>query len=118
VTEKPPDKSTIVGVSRLAEMFGESKYWARTKLKEWLAEQEKGGPVRVFCQGKKNELFTTIAVIYREHPSGRDMKLVRKVEELDRDLDHLVRRVDRLTTELLNLTKRIDFIRAGHQPLR
>lgn len=89
----------------MAEIFGESKHWARTILKQWLAEQQKGGPVRVFTAGKKNALFTTITVLQREMPPTRDRYVTKKLAEHDRDLDDLARKVTFLTSEVAYLRK-------------
>lgn len=82
-------------------MYGRSWKWARELLEEWLEEQEKNpnAPRRVFRKGKK-AIYTTIAALQREMPPARDMTLVRKVAELDRDLDLATERISRLEGEL------------------
>lgn len=104
---RPSDgKSIFVGVTQYGKMFGRSRWWARTKLEGWLAEQNKGGPQRVWVEGKR--LFTTLAVVQQDNPHARDPVLVRKIKEHDRDLDRLAHRVDDLTTQLRELRRLVE----------
>lgn len=93
--------SKSVGATELARIAGKSRTWAKNLLKEWLLEQEAGGPQRVFVFGKKRAVRTTLAIIQRELlVNVRDPLISKKLEEHDRDLDTLARRIDKLTTEL------------------
>ena len=101
---RPSDGTSIyVGVTQYGAMFGRSRWWARAKLEGWLAEQNKGGPKRVWEEGKR--LFTTLAIIQRDNPHMRDQVVMRKLKEHDRDLDRLAQRVDDLTTQLRELRR-------------
>lgn len=110
-----PDKSTIVSVTRLAEITGMSRWWARGKLDEWWEEQERGGPFRVFRKGKRQLLFTTIAVVQREFVGVHDPVMKRKVRELEQAIEFLTKRTDHLTNTIANLTHTIASMRR-HAP--
>lgn len=101
----PPDKSQIVGVTRLAEIVGRSRWWAADKLREWLEEQESGGPQRVFRKGKRKLLYTTIAVVQREFVGVHDPVMKRKLRDLESDVSWLKQRVDHLTDEVRRLRR-------------
>lgn len=102
MNDKAPDPSTLVGATKMAKICGHSRNWARAKLREWLEEQNRGGAQRIVMTGsKKNIPCTTIAVIQREFlGSVRDPMVMRKLNEHDRDLDHLARRNIALSDEL------------------
>lgn len=97
MAENTIDHSVVVGAAKLARLYKTSWPTAKAQLVEWYEEQQKGGPVRVFKSGKR--LYTTLAVIQRERPVGRDQYLVRKIEELENDLNVMARRIERLTSE-------------------
>jgi hypothetical protein len=89
-----PDPSVVLGATALGRLFGKGDDWGRALLRSWHEEQARGGPVRVF-KTPRGSLATTLAVVHRELPPARDMALVRKVEQLERDVDFLTRRLDR-----------------------
>lgn len=102
-----PGTDHIVGTYELARMYGRSPRWARMLLDRWYAEQEAGGEVRVVAyRDTRNRLVlkTTRATLQRHMPPARDLQLVRKVEQIDRDLDFLATRIDRL----MDLERRLE----------
>jgi len=86
----------------MAEMFGRSRKWARAKFDEWLEEQNRGGPIRVWPHGRKRKLYvTTVAVVQREFAGGmRDPVIMRILKQYERDIDFLTKRIDKLTDEV------------------
>lgn len=106
VPDTVADASVIVGVVKFAKMFDRSRWWARAKLEKWLAEQNRGGPKRVWEDGSR--LYTTLAVVQRDMPGARDPVIMRKLKEHDKDLDVLARRVNDLTTQLASLRKQLE----------
>lgn len=98
-----PDKSSIVNVTRLAEITGRSRWWARAKLDEWFAEQESGGPKRVFKKGRRGSLFTTIAIVQQEFVGVHDPVMKRKVRDLESAIDFLTKRVNQLSDQITEL---------------
>lgn len=94
-----PRGSQVLGPTAFGRLYDKSRDWARRQLQDWWEEQEAGGEMRV---GRRPDgsLFTTIAVVRRTHPAGRDMALVRRVEGLERDLTQAYRRLDALTTRV------------------
>jgi hypothetical protein len=107
MTSQAPDQSSIVSVTKLAAIVGKSRWWARDKLNEWLEEQQKGGPQRVFFQkGKRRLLYTTIAVVQREFVGVHDPVMKRKIRDLEQTIEFLVKRVDRLTDDVAELRRR------------
>lgn len=101
-----PDKSALVSVTRLAEITGMSRWWARDKLDEWLTEQENGGPQRVICRGKRKLLYTTIAVVQREFIGVHDPVMKRKMKDLEELVTFLGKRVDGLSEVVNRLVRR------------
>lgn len=100
VKRRKRDSSALIGTVKLAKLYDRSRFWAWTLMKEWLTEQENGGPVRVLLRGKQRHMYTTVAVLQRELPTARDQMLVRKVAELEKDLDTCVNRLNTLTTDV------------------
>lgn len=97
-TDAPAD--LVVGVTKLAWMYGRSRDWAERLLADWEEEQEmKGGPRRVFRMGKRGSRFTTLPVIHQCMPPGRDLALYRRVEALEEGLEETTRRLDREIVE-------------------
>jgi hypothetical protein len=92
-----PDGSFVVGPTELARMFGKHRDWARRRLREWLREQELGGPKRVFTKTiarGRLALYTTVAIVEREFPNARrDPVLERRLRTFDEDLDRAFRRI-------------------------
>lgn len=105
----PSESSVIVGVVRLAEMFGRSRKWARAKFDEWREEQEKGGPIRVWPSGRKRKLWvTTLAIVQREFAGGmRDPVILRALKQHDRDIEFLTSRLDKVLEELQHLRRQV-----------
>ncbi len=82
-----PDPSFIVGPTRFGRMFKRSREWGRSMLQLWWAEQQAGGPMRVFSRGKQGQICTTIAIVDQYMPRGRrDEVLERRLATLERDL--------------------------------
>lgn len=100
------DSSYFVGVTQYGRMFNKSRWWGRTRFEEWLVEQEKGGPKRIWVEGKK--LYTTIGVIQRENPNVRDPLVMRKLKEHDTDLDVHARQITFLTEQVRILFKMLE----------
>lgn len=108
--ELDPGPDQVIGPKELGRRFGRGHKWARALLREWWDEQQRGGPARVFPmrgRGGFVTYYTTIAVVHRHMPPGRDEKLVRAVKEHDRDLDQLARKIDRLMDLNRTLEKRV-----------
>lgn len=106
--ELKPGSSHVVGTREMARRYGKSDEWARTLFIEWERMQNEGAEPRVFRKGKQRALYTTLAVLHRHMPPGRDEALVRKVAELERDMTTLARRLDRETTARTALEQRIE----------
>lgn len=88
--------SLVVGVTKMAWMYGKSRDWAERLFKQWEAEQLAGtAPVRVFRQGKRGSLFTTLAVIHQHMPPGRDLVLYRRMSAVEADVALAHQRIDR-----------------------
>lgn len=103
---RSPDHSFIVGVTQFAEMAGRSRKWARDKYEEWLEEQEKGGPQRVFVSSRKrNLIYSSIGIIQREIVGIRDPVVTRHLRQHDQDIDFLTRRMEKLSDEIRELRK-------------
>ncbi len=105
-----PAAKFVVGPAELAEFYGRSAQWARDTLRLWWREQQEGGEVRVFRRpwpGKPNAFvyYTTVATLQRIMPPARDVALVRKCEELERDLEVACRRLDDALRRLEHLEK-------------
>lgn len=88
--------SLVVGVTRLAWMYGKSRDWAERLLSQWEEQQMAGtAPIRVFRQGKRGSLFTTLAVIHAHMPPGRDLVLYRRMDAVEAEVEHAHQRIDR-----------------------
>lgn len=89
--------SLVVGVTKLAWMFDRSRDWAERLLEEWQAEDRAIGrtPPRVFKQGKRGSLFTTMGVLHQYMPPGRDLALYRRMKDVEEGLEATNRRIDR-----------------------
>lgn len=115
MTTPEQNTSALVGVHKFAEIVGRSRWWTAKKLREWLKEQKRGGPRRVFrSKTKKRLLFTNLSTIYREFPEiGRDRGLQRKLKDHERDISFLTRRVDTLMDEVSSLRRAVTARRAS-----
>lgn len=110
-----PD-SAMVGPGRFAQLFGISRDTARATMAKWREEDEtSGGPPRTWRCGKKGILRTTLGVIQRELPAARDRLLVRKIEELDKQMDALSRTNARLLADVGVLGLRVDALERGRR---
>lgn len=107
MTISEQNTSALVGVHKFAEIVGRSRWWTAKKLREWLKEQKRGGPHRVFrSTTKRHLLFTNLSTIYREFPEiGRDRGLQRKLKDHERDINFLTRRIDTLVDEMMTLKR-------------
>lgn len=96
----------LVGVHRLARLYGRSPHWSRKVLRGWWAEQQKGGPVRVmeravpYGKTTQRRLFTTMAVIEQQLPRYRDTELERWRKQVDAEIDRAFRRIIELEARL------------------
>lgn len=66
-----PAPDLIVGVNKLAWLYGKGRGWAEALLREWFEAQIPGGPVRVFKRGKRGSLYTTMPILHEHMPPGR-----------------------------------------------
>lgn len=99
-------KSLVVGVVRLAWIYGRTRVWAESLLRQWEDEQLAGtAPVRVFRHGARRSLYTTTAVLHQYMPPGRDLALYRRVDTIEHDLASAHRRIDR---EIIERRKAVD----------
>ncbi len=88
--------SLVIGVTKMAWMYGKSRDWAERLFKRWEDEQLAGtAPVRVFRQGKRDSLFTTLAILHATMPPGRDLVLYRRMNAVEEDLALAHQRIDR-----------------------
>ncbi len=94
--EQPTSASLVIGVTKMAWMYGKSRDWAESLFKEWEAAQMAGtAPVRVFRQGKRGSLFTTLPIIHQVMPPGRDLVLYRRMSAVEADVALAHQRIDR-----------------------
>lgn len=101
--------SVVVGVTKLAWMYGKSRDWAESLLKEWHDQQRLGtGPVRVFQQGKRGSLFTTMAVIHASMPPGRDLALYKRMKDVEEEVREVQKRLDREVLERKQVDAEMD----------
>jgi hypothetical protein len=89
-------RSLVVGVTKMAWMYGKSRDWAERLFQRWEDEQLAGtAPVRVFRQGKRDSLFTTIAILHATMPPGRDLVLYRRMSAVEAEVAQAHQRIDR-----------------------
>lgn len=109
---REPRADFVVGPTDLGRAFGRSYGWGKRTLRRWWREQQEGGEVRVYREplGEHWYYFTTRGVLARTMPAMRDLALVRRVEQLERDLDLALRRVEWLEgrTRLIAEGRRVD----------
>lgn len=87
--------SLVVGVTKMAWMYGKSRDWAERLFKGWEEEQLAGtAPVRVFRHGKRGSLYTTLAIIHQHMPPGRDLVLYRRMSAVEADVALAHQRID------------------------
>ena len=104
--QQPTSASLVIGVTKLAWMYGKSRDWAERLLKEWHEAQLAGtGPVRVFVQGKRGSLFTTLPIIHQVMPPGRDLVLYRRMSAVEAEVAHAHQRIDREIIERKQATQ-------------
>lgn len=94
VVQLDPGSSQVASPSRVGAHFGKSREWARSLLKEWYAEQQRGGPPKVFRKGRV--FYTTMSVLREHMPRGRDEALHRKLRELEHGLEQAYARIAEL----------------------
>jgi hypothetical protein len=92
--------SLIIGVTRMAWMYGQDnaagRAWAKRLLREWEEAQLAGtAPVRVFRHGKRRSLFTTLPILHQIMPPGRDLVLYRRMSAVEADVSLAHQRIDR-----------------------
>ncbi len=109
----PGPRAHVVGVMGIAKRYDMGQWLARKLLRDWWAEQEAGGPLRVFRVTNKGSkgghaYYTTETELLRWMPAARDSVLVRKVERLEQDNEFLSRRVDKLTGELAGVVAKLE----------
>jgi hypothetical protein len=96
LTNQRPSASLVIGVTKMAWMYGMSRDWAERLFRNWEAEQLAGtAPVRVFRQGKRGSLFTTLPIIHQHMPPGRDLVLYRRMSAVEADVALAHQRLDR-----------------------
>lgn len=106
----------LVGPYEFARIVGRGPQWTRRLLRQWLKEQDAGGPKRVIPKESKRhgvQLYTTTATIAREFPDVADNELKRMVKKLARDVQWLEKQLNQETTARLDLTKRMDALERG-----
>lgn len=104
-----PGASQVVGPVELARLYGKSRKWAARLLREWWAEQQAGGEVRVFRRRHPRgewAYLTTRAALHRHMPPARDVAIVRQVAGLEADLDRAVARLNELQRRVEMLERR------------
>jgi len=90
------DTGLIVGPTKLGLLYKRSRRWGYNLLREWWAEQQAGGPVRVFKR-RSGSLYTTLQIVDAMMPRGRrDEVLERRLRTMDRDLDQMATRLAEL----------------------
>ena len=93
-------RSLVLGVTKMAWMYGKSRDWAERLFQRWEDEQLAGtAPVRVFRQGKRDSLFTTIAIVHSVMPPGRDLVLYRRMSAVEAEVALAHQRIDREIVE-------------------
>ncbi len=93
---QPTSASLVIGVTKMAWMYGKSRDWAERLFRGWEDEQLAGtGPVRVFRQGSRGSLFTTLPIIHQHMPPGRDLVLYRRMSAVEADVSLAHERLDR-----------------------
>lgn len=95
----PPEKhdpSFIVGPTTFGRMFKRGPDWGAKRLREWLAEQDAGGPIRVFRK-PSGYLYTTVAIVDQYMPRARvDAATERRFKRMEEDLDRAFTRIAEL----------------------
>lgn len=114
-------KSVVVGVTRLAWLYGKSRDFAESLLREWEVQQELGtAPVRVFRKGRRRSLFTTMAVLHATMPPGRDLVLYGRMKDAEEALAMDGTRIDREIIErkqaVAALERRVAILESRRKP--
>jgi len=98
LTPRTDDRSAslVVGVTRMAWIYGKSRDWAERLFKQWEAEQLAGVQgIRVFRMGSRASLFTTTAILHQIMPPGRDLVLYRRMDVVEAGLEEAHQRMSR-----------------------
>ena len=110
----PATASLVVGVTKMAWMFGMSRDWAEALFEEWHEAQLAGtAPVRVFQKGKRGSLFSTLAIIHQHMPPGRDLALYRRMRAVEEDVAAAHQRIDREIAERKRADADLERLLAG-----
>ena len=86
-----PAGSELVSSGGVGRYYKRSRKWGLELLKQWYAEQEAGGVPKVLRRGRY--YYTTRAVLYADHPRGRDEAVYRKLAALEKDLERAYARI-------------------------
>lgn len=94
-----PAGDQLVGPKLFARLFGRGYNWARDQLREWWEEEQVAGyagPVRTIRKrgpGGNLVVYTTRRAIARFAPPHRDEAMLRKLAELEKDMNAMARRI-------------------------
>lgn len=81
-------------------MYGKSRDWAERLLREWYDAQRAGtAPVRVFPQGKRGSLYTTLPILHQVMPPGRDLALYQRMSAVEAEAALAHQRIDQERAE-------------------
>ncbi len=98
--DRPTSASIVIGVTKMAWMYGKSRDWAERLFKQWEESFLAGtGPCRVFRQGKRGSLFTTLPIIHQLMPPGRDLVLYGRMSAVEAEVALAHQRLDREIVE-------------------
>lgn len=94
------DDAFVLTASKLGRLFKRSRWWGQRVLREWLREQERGGPVRVFFK-RNGRPFTTVAIVEAVWPRARrDEQSERRIKALEADLERAFTRIAELERKI------------------
>lgn len=94
------DDAFVLTASKLGRLFKRSRWWGQRVLREWLREQERGGPVRVFFK-RNGRPFTTVAIVEAVWPRARrDEQSERRIKVLESDLERAFTRIAELERKI------------------
>lgn len=93
-----PAGSELVSSGGVGRYYKRSRKWGLELLKQWYAEQQAGGVPKVLLRGRY--YYTTRAVLYADHPRGRDETVYRKLAALEKDLERAYSRIVELERKI------------------
>lgn len=98
----PGSRSFVVGVTGIMARYDMGEHAAKRLLRDWYEEQQRGGPRRVFRKPHRgaHAYYTTEAELHAWMPHGRDLRLVRQVDRLERELEFERLRIDKLAARV------------------